>query len=78
MTEEQFNQKIDELTEGLKERVSKKANQLFNSGGVDPEQYEDDFILPKICFVAALRHEAGQWEHPGGDFKEEIENLKHF
>ena len=79
-TKEQCLAKVLEMATGTAARIMEKAEQLFKSGGVDPERYEDNYILPKILLVAALEHEADAWrplkENKAG--RKAIKNLRHF
>jgi len=60
-TKEQCLGKVAEMAAQISKHIREKAVQLLNSGAVDLESYQDDYILPKILLVACLEHEADQW-----------------
>ena len=79
MTKRQFIWKLDmmlddEFLEWLKEICLKK----FQSGGVDPEDYEDNFLLPKICLYVALREARFQYKPLQKHDLKIAKNLEHF
>lgn len=52
----EHKKKINELIKTFNEGLSAEVERLYNSGGIDPADYEDDYILPKIILTAALYH----------------------
>lgn len=50
--------RCEELTKELKSDVLKEAERLLNSGAVDVREYQDNFVLPKLLMVTALRNVA--------------------
>lgn len=79
-TKNQFLEKLEEVLEKTRANIRAKAEHLFNSGAVDPESYEDNYVLPKIILCACLLEQAEQWEPPHGwkHFREEVNNLRCF
>ena len=79
-TKEQCLAKVLEMVTGTPARIMEKAEQLLKSGAIEPGNYEDNYILPKILLVAALEHEADAWrplkENKAG--RKAIANLRHF
>lgn len=56
MTKEQFFNKFNELIqENIESQLHIKANTVLRSGSVDLNDYDDDYRLPKLVLVAALR-----------------------
>lgn len=57
MTKEQFLQKVDEMTgEDFKKFIMERASKAWNSGAIDGESFEDNYLLPKI-FLSAMGEE---------------------
>lgn len=87
MTKEQCIKKIEKMIPDVIDFIAKEANRLLNSGAVDTDSYEDNFALPKIILIIALRNAAEQYMPlDGKDFKDgkrfrkerkEIKNLSH-
>jgi len=61
MTEKQFLEKINEMLPDLNRLILEKANKVFSSGAIEPLDYEDDFLLPKI-FMSAMGSEI-KWKY---------------
>jgi len=56
-TKEQFLKKVDEMTgEEFKKWIMEKAEKAFTSGAISGEDFEDNYLLPKI-FMSALGEE---------------------
>jgi hypothetical protein len=56
MTEEQFLEKVREMLPELNELIMAKAQKVFKSGAIEPSDYEDNYLLPKI-FISAMGRE---------------------
>ena len=57
MKKRTFKKLVNEMIrEGLTPYIKKETERLFNSGGVDPELYGDDYTLPKVCLHVALKN----------------------
>lgn len=54
MTEKQFKDKTDELLKEVEPYLKKEVLRLFKSGAIDSNDYEDNFLLPKIILGVAL------------------------
>lgn len=59
MTKEQFWQKFNELKVGASEGINKRAAHILNSGAIDLESGDDNYLLPRIVLFSCLEHEAG-------------------
>jgi hypothetical protein len=79
ITEEQFIEMVSELMDTTKADALEKAKSLYRSGAIDPESYDDNFILPKIFMTAYADRINDMW-HPRrlSKTQEEIKNIKHF
>ena len=53
MTEKEFLNKVDLLGGDIFNLIRSKAKELLKSGSIDLNDYEDDYILPKI-FIKAM------------------------
>jgi len=82
MTREQFDEKVKGMMGDVNIYVKKECARLFECGAVNPDDWEDDYLLPKIILIVALENAAGQYKPPTRyldlKFGKEIENLKHF
>ena len=78
MTKEQFLAKVEELIPQVNDLIRNKANTLTNSGAVDFESYDDDFLLAKI-FMSAMGEEIKyQFKPLSKDALKERNNMIHF
>lgn len=80
MTKEQFDAKLEVLINNMLPALREKCAQLYRSGAEDVEQYDNNFVLPKLIFVAALEYETGQYSNGMSDkeFKKHLRNLRHY
>lgn len=77
-TEEQLMAKIDSMIPELINSIREKAKELYHSGGIDPEKYEDNFLLPKIILTATLKDQVWQYMPFSPEAKKIVKNLEHF
>jgi len=56
MTEQMFFEKLNEVLPELNRMVLEKAKKVFSSGAIEPSDYEDNYLLPKI-FLSAMGKE---------------------
>lgn len=77
-TKKQCLEKVHEMAEKVPAKILEKADQLIKSGAIELEDYEDNYILPKILLVAALEYEADQWRPFDRNYQKTIKNLSHF
>ena len=77
-TKEQFLAKVQEMLPELNKMIMEKAAKAYQSGAIDPQDYEDNYLLPKI-FMAAMGKEM-TWQYMPHDKKSKssVENLSHF
>ena len=62
MTELELFMKVDELARDLPQDVVQLAKKIRESGAIDLDSYENNYLLPKIVLCAALRHLSGEFE----------------
>jgi hypothetical protein len=55
MTKEDAKSKTLELAERLFARVEGKINNALNSGCIDLDAYQDDYVMPKIILNAVMQ-----------------------
>jgi hypothetical protein len=81
LTESQFLSMISELFDRSKESALKSAHELWNSGAIEPENYENNYRLPKMFMTVYSSTMKGQYAPLGGwgnKEKKEIRNMEHF
>lgn len=78
MTEEQCREKLAQMAEDLPQHLISEGMRLFHSGGVDPEAFDDNYVLPKALLTLALEHNVGQYEIDTKEFRSTVKNLRHF
>ena len=76
MTKTQFKRKTLELIKNLD--IYKECERLFDSGGIEPDDYDDNYELPKIILTVALNNVKSSYYPTCISGREEIENLRHF
>lgn len=54
----QFEQKVWEMIEPMPKELLTKCLELYDSGGINPDDFEDDFTLPRIVLRIATEREA--------------------
>jgi hypothetical protein len=74
-----FISKVAELMDTTKVDALEKARSLYRSGAIDPDSYDDNFMLPKLFMTAYTDRIKDMW-HPLhlSKTQEEIKNIKHF
>lgn len=72
-----FDAKFEELLALVTDDLRKVASRMLQSGGVDPDSYDDDYILPRIILSAALYDEADAVGVPE-QYKKDVKNLRYF
>ena len=76
MTKEQLIEKCNQLFAQVTENMPKDLEKLLNSGGVDYESADNNFILPKKILGAILMEKQFQYKPHGWNDKEERKNKK--
>ena len=78
MTKAQLRKKIKELIRKGKPEVDRMLEKAINSGAIDIEGAEDNYLLPKIILSALYSELAWQYEPLTKEGKAEVKNLKRF
>ena len=73
-----FEDKVKEMVFNLNQDLTKECIRLFNCGGVDPEDYDSDYMLPKIILTVALENLSEGFIPLTKEGKATANNLKHF
>jgi hypothetical protein len=53
MTEQEFLDKVNEMIPDMNDWIIEKAKHIIQSGAIDLESYENNYLLPKI-FISAM------------------------
>jgi len=78
ITKTQFKKKIKQLIYESVEVLRDNAIELYECGGVDPEDFNNDYELPKIILHVALQNAADNFRPLSTEGKATANNLKHF
>jgi hypothetical protein len=74
--------KIDEMVnsqDGVIEYIKKECERLLSCGAVDYDDYENNYVLPKLILTVALENCARQYLPPyNTQHKREVANLRKF
>lgn len=64
--------------DGVIQYLKKETERLYNSGGIDPELYGNDYTLPRVCLYVALKNVADQYRPVSDNVLKDAKNLEHF
>ena len=78
MTKTQLKKKIKELIKQSNKSMIKNLDKIINSGAIDLTQYENNYILPKICICALFKEERFQYKPLSNKARKELKNLEYF
>lgn len=78
MTKAQAMRKYRMMKKDLHKALDKEVERLLNSGGIDPEKFENNFRLPKILLCAALHHQVFQYQPLSKEDRRDVTNLTHY
>lgn len=84
ITEENLKKRVLNMADDFRKSVADKLQRAIDSGCIDLDEAEDNFILPKIVFTAILADGAEQYTPPAYDtkqcraFKKQTNNIKAF
>ena len=79
MSPEQFKSKVIELFDNCKTfTLEKSINKILNSGSIDLESYEDNYLLPKAFITAYFEEQAHQYRPYNKEARNEVDNIKLF
>ena len=78
MTKRQYMKRIRELIRTQNKAIIERAEQLWRSGAFDPQDYDDDFTLPKAVIHTLDKEMAANWRPWSADSRALAANLSHF
>ena len=81
MNEKDVTKLVNEMIDsenGCSDYLKKECKRLLNSGGIDPENYGNDYTLPKILLYVALKNAAFQYKPFLDGSLKDAKNLEHF
>lgn len=78
MTKTQFRRKTKSLKPELNKLIDKKIESLLNSGCVDLDQYENNYLLPKIFMSVMGEVIKDQFKPLTKEGLKEAKNLRYF
>ena len=78
MTKTQFKRKYRELVKQTADRLIEKGDSALRSGAIDPERFEDNYLLPKIVITAALKSSIYDWRPLRDEHRKMVSNLEYF
>lgn len=78
MTKTQFKKKIASMKKDIGKYIDKETLRLFDSGAINKNSYEDDYVLPKIILTTTLKNLSFQYFPLTSEGKKEALNLERF
>jgi len=78
MTKEQLIEKFEDMLPNIEEYLRDEVIRLFDSGALDTEKWENNFLLPKLILTVALENCAHEYRPPHSFGKKDVANLRHF
>lgn len=78
MTREDAKNKTVEVADNFFRQVKSKIDSALNSGCIDLESYDNNYILPRIIAEAALRDVYERNLPPTKEWRKEVENIYRF
>jgi len=74
----EHQEKCYELIDMIASRLKIECHRLYDSGGIDPEDFSpDEYALAKILVTASIL-KAVDWYYPHGKYRETMKNLTYF
>ena len=74
----EFDIKVKEMLMDSILWLHKDCERLFECGGIDPEDFGNDYLLPKIVLSVALKNLSHQYFPLSKEAKAQAKNLEHF
>ncbi len=78
MTKNQCMKRIKSSQKDIRSYILKETERLLNSGGVNLDDYEDEFLLPKVLLTVACKSLVAQYSPYSDRGKADVKNLAHF
>jgi hypothetical protein len=73
-----FQEKTDALLTKVLIETRTEMLRLYKCGGIDPEDYENDYLLPMIIMCVALQNISNSYSPTTRSEKRKVKNLLHF
>ena len=70
--------KVDELLQDVRAEVQKEVRLLVSSGAVNLDEADDNYRVPKLLYIAALKRLAAAYEPRSDADKTLLKNLSFF
>jgi len=78
MTKTQFKKKVKDLKRSMNKLVDDRVEKAIKSGAINFEDYEDDYVLPKIFIYAVADEIKFQFKPLYAEHLKEAKNLTYF
>lgn len=78
MTKEDARNKAIEITNNFFQIIRRKIDSALNSGCIDLDSYDNDYILPRIIVEATLKDVYERNLPPKKEWRKEVENIYRF
>ena len=78
MTRTQFNKKLNLCMKEVKPSMNKMADKMFNSGAIDANSYEDNYLLVKEFLCAAFAELSRQYRPFNKESQKASDNISFF
>ena len=76
MNKQECQVKVEEIAENIKRKLIARAMRLYSSGGIDPEPFSNNYVLPRILIVASSKEIIDDYTFPSD--LPDIMNLRKF
>jgi len=76
MTRKEFASNLNELIEQIPNIIKGQAQHYIVSGAINLDDYENNFILPKVVLCASLSEVKFQFQPLSDDGKKLVKNLE--
>ena len=78
MTEQQFKNKVNDLKDQINKLIDNRIERILQSGCVDLNDFEDNYILPKIFIYAVAEEIKFQFKPLYKEHLKEAKNMINF
>jgi len=75
MTEEQLDIKMEEIFHENMKMMRRSYEKLKKAQAINLNDYEDNFVLPKIIMCALCKEAVWQWKPLQKNYEKEVNNL---
>ena len=77
-TREQVISKVDALLKDVRAEVQQEVRRLLSSGAVNVDEADDNYRVPKLLYIAALKRLAASYEPRNDTDKKLLKHLSYF